>query len=135
MKGISQSVTGLAAAAIIAGGCASATGATTGATQSQDVDAASERTMIRVNNYNWSDMTVYVVRDGTRMRLGSVSSLETRMFEVPTSYLISAGEVRLVADPIGSTRVFTSPPLLIAQGQGAEWRLENSLALSSFWIR
>jgi hypothetical protein len=43
--------------------------------------------------------------------------------------------VRLMADPIGSTRVFTSPPLLIAPGQRAEWRLENSLALSSFWIR
>jgi hypothetical protein len=132
MKGISQSLRTLAAAAIIAGGCASATGTT----QSQNANAASERTMIRVNNHNWSDMTVYLVRNGARMRLGSVSSLGTRMFEVPTSLLMSAGdEVRLVADPIGSTRVFTSPPLLLAPGQRAEWRLENSLALSSFWIR
>jgi len=131
MKGVSQSLIALAAAAVIAGGCASATGTT----QSQNADAASERTMIRVNNHNWSDMTVYLVRDGVRMRLGLVSSLETRMFEVPTSHLISTGEVRLVADPIGSSRVVTSPPVLIAPGQRAEWRLENSLALSSFWIR
>jgi hypothetical protein len=131
MKGISESLIAFAAAAIIAGGCASATGTT----QHQNADAASDRTMIRVNNHNWSDMTVYLVRNGARMRLGSVSSLDTRTFEVPNSLLVSTGEVRLVADPIGSTRVFTSPPLLIAQGQGAEWRLENSLALSSFWIR
>jgi hypothetical protein len=131
MKGVSESLIALAAAAIIAGGCASVTGPT----QHRNADAASERTTIRVNNHNWSDMTVYLVRNGTRMRLGSVSSLDTRTFEVPTSLLISAGEVRLMADPIGSTRVFTSPPVLIAQGQIAEWRLENSLALSSFWIR
>ena len=132
MKGISQSLLTLAAAATIAGGCASATGTT----QSQNTDAASERTMIRVNNHNWSDMTVYLVRNGARMRLGSVSSMDTRMFEVPTSLLMSTSdEVRLMADPIGSTRVFTSPPLLIAPGRRAEWRLGNSLALSSFWIR
>jgi hypothetical protein len=131
MKGVSESLIALAAAAIIAGGCASVTGPT----QHRNADAASERTTIRVNNYNWSDMTVYLVRNGARMRLGSVSSLEARTFNVPTSLLMSAGEVRLMADPIGSTRVFTSPPVLIAQGQIAEWRLENSLALSSFWIR
>jgi hypothetical protein len=132
MKGVNQSLIALAAAAVIAGGCASATGTT----QRQNADAAGERTMIRVNNHNWSDMTVYLVRNGARMRLGSVSSLDTRTFEIPMSLLASTGDaVRLMADPIGSTRVFTSPPLLIAPGQRAEWRLENSLALSSFWIR
>jgi hypothetical protein len=131
MTGVGESLLALATAAFIAGGCASGTGTM----QRQDAAAADGRTMIRVNNHNWSDMTVYLVRNGARLRLGSVSSLDTRTFEVPTHLLISTGEVRLIADPIGSTRLFASPPLVIAQGQRAEWRIENSIALSSFWIR
>jgi hypothetical protein len=131
MKAVSQSLIALAAAAIITGGCASITGPT----QRQNADVTSQRTMIRVNNYNWSNMTVSVLRDGAKIRLGLVSSMETRMFEVPTSYLISTGEVLMVADPISSTRVVTSRPVLIGPGQGVEWRIENSIALSSLWVR
>lgn len=131
MTGVSEILLALATAALVAGGCASGTGTM----QSHDAAAADGRTMIRVNNHNWSDMTVYLVRNGAKLRLGSVSSLDTRTFEVPTHLLISTGAVHLIADPIGSTRLFASPPVLIAPGQRAEWRLENSLAMSSFWIR
>ncbi len=43
--------------------------------------------------------------------------------------------IRLVADPIGSHRPYTSSPLLVAHGQSVRWQLENNLALSSFVVR
>lgn len=120
----------LATATMLAGGCAY------GNTTMDDAAAfGDERTVIHVANNNWSDMTIYLLRDGYRQRLGTVTSQSSDTFVVPTHLIASAADVRLLADPIGSSRTFTSPAILIAPGQRTEWQLENSLALSSMWVR
>lgn len=118
----------LAAGGLLAG-CAH------GYTETQDVAVEDDRTMVRVTNNNWSDMTIYLLRSGSRRRLGTVTSQATHTFVVPAHLVVSSSSVHLVADPIGSSRTFTSAPILINPGQTAEWKLENSLALSSIWIR
>jgi hypothetical protein len=119
----------LALAALMGGGCAHGTAG------SSEVSSGDERTVIRVTNNNWSDMTIYLVRSGTQQRLGNVPSQSTGTFIVPTHVLATASRLHLAADPIGSSQVFLSAPLLINPGQSAEWKLENTLALSSVWIR
>ena len=124
----------LAAAALLAGGCAY--GNTTmpdAVLEGAEVD--DDRTLIRVTNNNWADMTIYLVRSGSQRRLGTVTSQTTRTFVVPAYMMSSSNRVHLMADPIGSSRTVTSAPLLINSGQTAEWQLENSLGLSSMWIR
>jgi uncharacterized cupredoxin-like copper-binding protein len=129
MTTFTRSIMALATVTLMAGGCAY------GHTTMDDAAMSNDRTVVRVTNNNWSDMTIYLVRSGARQRLGTVTSQSTDTFVVPSYILSSSAQVYLMADPIGSTRTFTSAPVLIHPGQTAEWQLENSLALSSMWVR
>lgn len=110
------------------GGCASK--ATTG----EAGDALIERTTLTVENNNWQDMTVYVVRDGVRARLGSVPALGRSNFTFPEAMIGGASEVRLMADPLGSSARFTTQPISVMRGQRVRFRLENNVQLSSYFV-
>ncbi len=121
-----------AAAAVVAlalgtGACATAGGARRA--------AMDEPATVSVTNSNWLDMTVYVTRDGTRQRLGTVTSMQTRTFRVPKPFTLGNGNVRLLADPIGSEQAYATQPLVFNNGDRLDWKLENNLALSSYRIR
>ena len=120
---------GLAAAALLASGCAHGKAAT-GATELKN-----PRVVVQVWNNNWSDMNVYVVRGTMRQRLGTVTSLTTGKFALPQHLLTNPDPVRLLADPIGAAQPYMSQPLLVNPGQTVEWRLENNVQLSSAFIR
>jgi hypothetical protein len=92
-------------------GCASRRG-------KQDRAAAeSERTVVRVENQGFSDMTIYVLRSGTqRIRLGLANGNRTTVFEIPR-YLVSfPTSLRFVADPIGSSRTPVSDEIAVNPG-------------------
>lgn len=94
-----------------------------------------ESTTVEVSNHNWLDVTIYAVERGTRTRLGTVTSMTTRTFELPAGLQRRATELRLVAAPIGSTETHRTDSILIDPGDRIEWNLENELALSSYWVR
>lgn len=129
MIAIRRNLMMLASVTVLAGGCAY------GHTTMDDAAMADDRTEVRVTNNNWSDMTIYLLRAGTRQRLGTVTSQMTHTFVVPSHLISSSSQVYLMADPIGSRHAFRSAPVILNPGQTAEWKLENSLALSSMWIR
>src|SRR5687768_9327362 len=58
---------------------------------------ATERTTMVVENNNWSDMTVYILRDGVRTRLGAVSSMSRSTFVLSNAMLSGSGELRILA--------------------------------------
>ena len=129
MMHVRSNLMAVAAAAFLATGCASA------GERPASGGFSDGSTTIRVTNNNWSDMTIYLVRQGTRQRLGTVTSQGIGIFRVPSHAVESSSDVRLIADPIGSTRAYSSAPILISPGQQMEWRLENAINLSSFWVR
>ena len=90
---------------------------------------------LRVQNQNWLDMTVYVLRGGNRFRLGTVGSMNATVFRIPSSYLAAGGDLRLLADPIGSTVEYTSPSVQVQPGDRVELTLQNNLRISSIAIR
>jgi hypothetical protein len=90
-------------------------------------------TTVMVNNNNWSDMTVYATRNGATVRLGSVTSMSTARFELPVA-MLGAGELRLIADPLGSTSTYRTQPVLVTRGQEIEFTLQNNLALSTLSV-
>lgn len=87
--------------------------------------------VIRVANNNWSDVTVYVLRAGNRVRLGTVTSMGASVFRMPDTLLRSSGSVQLVVDPIGSRHVFVTPSIQFFPGQEIEFQVENHLPTSS----
>ena len=49
--------------------------------------------------------------------------------------MAQSGNLRLVADPIGSRERHTSQPVTIWPGQRVEFRIENNLPISSIAVR
>ncbi len=91
-------------------------------------------TQITVKNHNWSDMTVYALRNGSRMRVGTVISGTQERFTLPAGFDLRSGDIRLQADPIGSSEVFVSEPMAITPGSHVVWKIENHIALSSYYL-
>lgn len=95
---------------------------------------ASAAASVRVTNNNWSDMTVYMERTGLRVRLGTVTSMGSQTFRVPGSVLGGEGDVRLVADPIGSRESYVTQPVQVWPGQMVAFKIENHIAVSSIAV-
>lgn len=108
------------------GGCAANSGA-----QGGPVIGATDEARVQVSNHNWADMTVYVIRNGMRQRLGTVTSMASRVFRIPPTLVNASGDLRLLADPVGSTHTYTSSSVHVWPGQTVDFKIENHLAISS----
>jgi hypothetical protein len=62
---------------------------------------ADARTTLSVENRNFSDMTIYVVRGGQRVRLGLATGNSTTTLVIPSALLSGITALRFIADPIG----------------------------------
>jgi len=58
-------------------------------------------TTVRVENRNFLDMTVYVLQNSQRIRLGMVAGLSTQVFTVPGYLVRGAGQLQFELHPIG----------------------------------
>ena len=71
---------------------------------------------LRVENRAFADMVVYVVSSsGARQRLGTVTGNSTARFRLPAT-ATSFGNVRFLADPIGSNRTPVSEEIAVRPG-------------------
>ena len=87
--------------------------------------------LVVVANRNFSDMNVMVVQSGARVRLGTMTGLSTRRFRLPRGVRGTSAEIRIVADHIGGTQTYQSPPVRMLPGQSLELTIGSSLPLSS----
>jgi hypothetical protein len=110
-------------------GCASRSDS---ADQDQDVDPArsNAEVALEVENHGWADINIYLVRGTATERLGTVGALNTKTFVFPYRRLGTGTDVRLMADPIGNLRTYTSENLLVHPGQWIKWTLESDLTRS-----
>lgn len=118
--------------ALTLGAGACATGGGPGARNDAEQDA--EVTLLEVENDNWQDVNVYMVRGVSRFRLGTVTGNTSATFEVPATMLAAGGELRLMADPIGSRRPYVTEPIPFARGNTVIWRLGTNLAMSNYAV-
>jgi hypothetical protein len=110
-------------------------GACTPATRNAPVENwGVERTTMTVENNNWSDMTVYLLREGVRTRLGVVPSMGRSNFTLSSALIGGNGDLRVMADPLGSNQRWTSQPMLITPGSQIRFRLENNVNLSTYSV-
>jgi hypothetical protein len=94
-------------------------------------DARSADAKVRVTNQNWLDAKLYLDDDGLLVPLGFVTSQQTAEFTLPPRVLTGAGQLRIVARPIGSREVYVSDNLLVSRGDGVVVTLQNQLGLST----
>lgn len=90
---------------------------------------------VAVTNYNWSTVHVYAYGGGQRASLGLLSTNESATWKVPSSLVSSHRDLRLIAEPVGSSERHVSEPIMFEPGDRIEWTLQNSLVQSSIMVR
>jgi len=110
-----------------AAGCASSKGSASGAY------AGGQSVQVKVRNDYWLDVVIYMVNGGARVRLGSVGGVSGQTLRVPPGAL-SASSIRLLIDPIGSSRGYTTEAITLAPGQQIELKVGSPLSLSTIAV-
>jgi hypothetical protein len=117
-------------AALATGACASTGTRAPGTLGARDASTAT----VRVTNNNWSNVTVYVVNNGMRVRLGDVTSMQSSTFRVPQALMRATGDLQLLVSPLASNEVYVTPGFTVLPGQEVEFNIENQLTISSLAI-
>lgn len=78
---------------------------------------AGEGATARVENQSWSEMTIYAVAGGHRVRLGSVNANSTAVLRIPAGVVGLGRTLTFVADPLGSSRTSRSFEIYVAPGE------------------
>jgi hypothetical protein len=119
--------------ALSAFGCAhrGATATASSASQAQQQGTVA----VQVHNQNTLDVDVFAVQSsGVRTRLGTVTSFSTKSFSLGPS-VFGTGNVRIVADAIGSSGSATSGALSVFAGQTIDFTVMPSLRQSYATVR
>lgn len=82
-------------------------------------------TTVRVENQNFLDMKVYVLRGEERIRIGTVTGNSTQVFVLPEGIVVGAGILRFLADPIGGSQTPISQEISVRQGEEIELIITN----------
>ena len=89
---------------------------------------------VTVQNDNWLDVVVYVVRGTSRFRVGTVRSTSTETFRLTAEGSGGTSPLQIMADPIGANRGYMTEPVVIGPGQRLELRVGSPINISSFSI-
>jgi hypothetical protein len=69
------------------------------------------------------------------MRVGTVTGLSHTVLVIPRSMIGGTGDLRLMADPIGSRRVLTSENIMAPETGSLHWGIQNGMRVSWLTIR
>ncbi|HXO86037.1 MAG TPA: hypothetical protein VN803_10995 [Gemmatimonadales bacterium] len=86
---------------------------------------------LTIINHHWLDVSVYIMSDGRRSHIGTVSATQTANYDMPARLIGPGRMITLEANPIGATRAVRSDALSIQGGQRVEWTLETGLERST----
>ena len=120
-------------AALLAAGCAPRRVAEP-APISDQAPTLDEDLVLQVSNNNWSDVVLYLVHDGRRVRFTVVTAARSAEFAIPPRLISSNGTVQFVAHRIGGTDEYVSPAVSVRLGHTVTLSLESNLVRSTLGI-
>lgn len=86
---------------------------------------------LQIINHHWLDVTVYVLHNGARTRIGLVTAATSQTFILPSRILGQAREIALLGEVVGNRDAARTETLIVKPGQSIEWTLEIDLRRSS----
>jgi hypothetical protein len=97
-----------------------------------NLDAAST---LNVVNHHWSDVDVYVVHDGQRQRVGSVTAVGEENFQLSSSLTKPGGTLQLQAHAVGSSGGISSESFAVRPGgMQITWTIESNLSRATLAV-
>jgi hypothetical protein len=89
---------------------------------------------LQVTNHNFLDVTVLLLRDGQRIRIGLATGTSSQSFTIPGRLIAQTHEIVLLGEAIGSNDRVRTESLIVLPGQRIEWTLETNLQRSSVGV-
>jgi hypothetical protein len=90
--------------------------------------------VVEVHNNNYLDVVVFVLRDGGRVRLGTVTGKCDATLKVSSSYAAPRG-FSLEADPVGSPDTYVTDVIYADLGTVVVLDVGSVLSMSSWHLR
>lgn len=84
-----------------------------------------------VENNQWFDVHLYLVRLGVRTSLGFLTALGKGEFELPFAATTPGADVRILVHPIGGGRSYVTPTVIVNRGDVWKLVVENNPAMST----
>ena len=118
---------------LAAAGCASHAPDEAGPAPMSRADSARGSTglQVQIDNQNINDMTIYLVRTGSRFLVGQAGGLSKTTLTIPEGITPPDLQVRLIAEPIGGSRPIRTPVLIVPRGQRVYWSIGSDPATST----
>jgi hypothetical protein len=85
---------------------------------------------VQIDNQNFSDMEIYVVKSGQRLLIGQAGGLAKTTLTIKNATR-GDGRIRLLAEPVGAVRRISTPLLVVPQGQRIFWTIGSDPATST----
>jgi len=92
------------------------------------------RAELFVENDNWLDAHLYLVRDGMLTSLGFMTGPGAERFTLPPMATMAGADVQILVLPIGGTESYLTPALVINPGDQVRLTVQNSLSLSTVTV-
>jgi len=96
---------------------------------------AKDAVKLKVENLDYWDMHVYMMRDGYYRSLGVVPGLGTGEFSIPAYMALPGGDFEILADPVGSNLSYQTGPIEIGTAAELDVTLQSNLTLSSYTLK
>jgi hypothetical protein len=98
-----------------------------------DTRADSEATL-HVENHHYGDVDVYVIHNGSRTRVGSVTATSDETFTLNSRVIGTVGTMQLVAHGVGEAGSLSSEQFSIRSGMQINWTLDSNLSRATLSI-
>lgn len=108
----------LVAAALVLAACGGAQ-----APAGQPVPTGSATAVLQVENMTFVDLSMYVLLDNRRERLGRATANTTTKFPIPPAMVGSGRELQFITDPVGPRREAVSRRVQVAPGDTVFFRI------------
>ena len=118
---------------LAAAGCASHAPDEAGPAPISRADSARDSTglQVQIDNQNINDMSIYLLRSGSRFLVGQAGGLSKTTLTIPEGITPTDLRVRLIAEPIGGSRPIATPVLMVPPGQRIYWSIGSDPATST----
>jgi hypothetical protein len=118
---------------LAAAGCASHAPDEAGPAPISRADSARDSTglQVQIDNQNINDMSIYLLRSGSRFLVGQAAGLSKTTLTIPEGVTPTDLRVRLIAEPIGGSRPIATPVLIVPPGQRIYWSIGSDPASST----
>ena len=97
----------------------------------EDSAGVSTGMQVVVDNQNFNDMNVYVVKGGSRILIGNAASMKKSTLTIPPSATPVDLRVRLIAVPPGGSRPIATPTTIVPAGQRIYWTIGSDASMST----